>query len=398
MKRMPLKWLGLAAAAALLASGCTAQPQNANRVNQSNLFTTTGDADTCAAALGNTVGANAFWGMAGVNRNVTANGVIIGNVALVALPRESQNTPVNGAATGTGGQNGAAAGNGVQTGAAGGNGVPMGTTGNGVGTGTAAGNGLSTGVQRDGDVTGNLGTLTPPGTVDTTPGHVGTVPGNTGSTVMTPGLGTTRGATGVVGGRVESPSLPGTGTTTGTGTRAGTGTPAGTGTAAGTGTMAGSGTRGGTGATTRAGTAFGTRTGTTAADPLERVRTACPTLADIRVVNDETDRARLAEITAAVRSGRPVTEFMSELATMAQRATSAGPGASGRQRNRPENFRNRLQQGNLVPGRAGTPTTPAPAAPRTPPAPNAPGTDGRGSTPARPGTGTATDPGTSATD
>lgn len=268
---MPLKWLGLAAAAALLASGCTAQPQNANRVNQSNLFTTTGDADTCAAALGNTVGANAFWGMAGVNRNVTANGVIIGNVALVALPRESQNTPVNGAATGTGGQNGAAAGTGVQTGATGGSGVPMGAAGDGVGTGTAA-------------------------------------------------------------------------------------------------------------------------------DPLERVRTACPTLADIRVVNDETDRARLAEITAAVRSGRPVTEFMSELATMAQRATSAGPGASGRQRNRPENFRNRLQQGNLVPGRAGTPTTPAPAAPRTPPAPNAPGTDGRGSTPARPGTGTATDPGTSATD
>ena len=285
--------------------------------------------------------------MAGVNRNVTANGVIIGNVALVALPsRESQNTPVNGATTGTGGQNGAAAGNGVQTGAAGGNGV------HGYDRKRRRHQGrrpatLSTGLQRDGDVTGNLGTLTPPGTVDTTPGGVGRRPGQHRVHRHDPRPGHHRGATGVVGGRVESPypdrapeprpePAPGRGRAPGAGRvptcgdryRAGD-------RRIGGGLAPGAGP----GATTHRGdgTPRHPHRDDGGHDPLERVRTACPTLADIRVVNDETDRARLAEITAAVRSGRPVTEFMSELATMAQRATSAGPGASGRQRNRPEN-------------------------------------------------------------
>lgn len=272
MKRSLLKRLGLVAAAALVAAGCTVQPQDANRLNQGNLFTTTGDADTCAAALGNTVAT----AMGRANQNVTANGVIIGNVALVALPKESQRTPVTGAPTGTGVAPGTAPGLGARTGAA-------------TGTGPAAGTGSA-------------------------------APMNTA---------------------------------TATGTAARTNTATATGRAA--------------------------RTVTTAAaDPLERVRNACPRLADIRVVNDEGDRARLAEITAAVRSGRPITEFLTELAAMTQRATSAGPGAGGR-----------MQQGSVLPGRTGTP-----AAPRTRSAPNAPG----GSDPARTGPGTPTDPGTGATD
>lgn len=349
MTRSPRTWLGLAAAAALLAAGCTAQPQNLNPVNQSNLFTTTGDADVCAAALGNTVGADAFWpGMSGGNRNVTANGVIIGNVALVALPRESQTTPV-------------------------------------------------TGVRAD------------------------AVPNIAGA--GTPGQGNTRPSTGVIGGRVEAP--PGPGTPPRRGWTADMGTPGGPATAAGTGTAA------------RPGATAGSRMGMApAVDPLERVRTACPRVADIRVVNDENDRSRLAEITAAVRAGRPITEFMTELATIAQRATSAGPGANARPDNlqrgtlqpgssrlpggrtpgdprqgapqqgnprqggvQPGNVQpGNVQQGNMFPGRMGTPVQPRPTTPGGAPAPNAPGTDGRGSTPARPGTGSATDPGTWATD
>ncbi len=260
MKRSLLKRLGLVAAAALVAAGCTVQPQDANRLNQGNLFTTTGDADTCAAALGNTVAT----AMGRANQNVTANGVIIGNVALVALPKESQRTPVTGAPTGTGVAPGTAPGLGARTGAA-------------TGTGPAAGTGSAA------------------------PMNTATATGRAARTVTT-----------------------------------------------------------------------------AAADPLERVRNACPRLADIRVVNDEGDRARLAEITAAVRSGRPITEFLTELAAMTQRATSAGPGAGGR-----------MQQGSVLPGRTGTP-----AAPRTRSAPNAPG----GSDPARTGPGTPTDPGTGATD
>lgn len=358
MKRLPLTWLGLATVAAMLASGCTAQPQTGNRINQSNLFTTTGDADLCATALGNTVGANAFWrGMAGVNENVTANGVIIGNVALVALPRDSQKTPVTGARAGT---------------------VPE--------------PGFSTGLQRDGDVTGNLGTLTPPNTVDTTPDRVGAIPGNTGAPT---GAGRATG---------DARTRTGAGTTTGGGTGTGAGTPGAGTNRASTGVLGQrigrrtgtAGTPAESGAAAGMGTAAGTRVGAAVNDPLERVRTACPRVADIRVVNDENDRNRLAEIAAAVRAGRPITEFMTDLATISQRATSAGPGANARQNNTPQ--RN-IQQGNI---QSNMRQIPGPM-----PAPAAPGTGGRAGTPGRAGGGTnaparagvtPTDPGTSTTD
>ena len=395
MKRLPPRWLGLAAAAAMLAAGCTAQPQNMDRLNQSNLFTTTGDADMCAAALGNTVNAATFWrGMAGANQNVTANGVIIGNVALVALPRESQNTPVTGARVDS----------------------PAGTTA----AGTTATRDRDSLAAPDGAGRADARTRTGAGT---------TTGGGTGTAAGTPGLGTTRPAVGVTGGRVET----GTPMPAGTTVNMRTGPATGTGAAARPGTMTGTRPPAQTGTTAEAGLddrtvpAPGTWTGVTAAvDPLERVRAACPNVADIRVVNDENDRGRLAEITAAVRAGQPITEFMTDLATIAQRATSAGPGANARRTNLRDNRQDNLQsniqrgsvlpgnvqpgatrqgnvqpgnvrQGNVVPGPTGTPVTPAPAGPQVP-APNAPGSDGRGSTPARAGVGTATDPGTSATD
>lgn len=65
-------------------------------------------------------------------------------------------------------------------------------------------------------------------------------------------------------------------------------------------------------------------------EALERVRTACDRVVEIRVVNSADDRRRLAEITAAMRQGRPVTAFMPDLNRMMQAATPAR-GAEPRQ-------------------------------------------------------------------
>ncbi|MBP2020086.1 hypothetical protein J2Z79_003540 [Symbiobacterium terraclitae] len=428
MKRLPLaKWLGLATAAAVMAAGCTAQPQNANRLNQSTVFTTTGDNDQCAAALGNTVDTAAYWGGAvtGINRNVTANGLIIGNVALVALPGESQNIPVTGT-TGVGTARITPAPAAPRTGSAA-TGAGQGT-GNGIaaginaqtGAGTAAGVGTDDGMPLAG-----VTPRTDPTLGDTRIGAAAGTPmtadgsGTSAGAATAPGNRTVTGAGATAGNR----TMAGTGTAAGnrthvgggtadTGTLPGAGAPVGNRTAAGTGGAAATRMGTGTPAGTRANAGTAARYGAVGSpavnrlNPVERIRIACPRVADIRVVNDANDRSRLAQITAAVRSGRPITEFMGELTAISQRATSAGPGADVRRLNtnapagtRPPGTTNpgtpapgTTAPGTRTPGMT-TPGTPTPGAP-TPGATRmpAPGTRAGGTGTTSPGQGVETTP------
>jgi len=60
----------------------------------------------------------------------------------------------------------------------------------------------------------------------------------------------------------------------------------------------------------------------------ERVRSSCASLAEIRVVTEPSDRARLAKIAAAMRRGEPVVEYLPELVEMSRRASTAAGAAS----------------------------------------------------------------------
>ncbi|MEW8978219.1 MAG: hypothetical protein AB2385_07420 [Symbiobacterium sp.] len=306
MKRIPLQWVGLATAAALLVAGCTAQPQNGNRVNQSNVFTTTGDDDQCAAALGNPVNMGGFWGIGAAGRNVSAaNGLIIGNVALVALPDQAAGAAVTPPAANQAGVTERVRSNAI---AAGNTAAPDAT-----GTGTAGT--MDTVPSKAGTTVGDTGLTGRPGVDTDGDGHIAGAEGTLAQTGNAAGTGTAGGtATGV---RPGTAARPGGGTTTGAGQAT---------TRAGTVDGAGRATGNGIARAIRRQTAAGR--GTTTAAVVQRIRTACPRVAEIRVVNTEADRRRLAEITAAVRSGRPVTEFMTDLVGIAQRATSAGAGAN----------------------------------------------------------------------
>jgi hypothetical protein len=60
---------------------------------------------------------------------------------------------------------------------------------------------------------------------------------------------------------------------------------------------------------------------------ITRIRTACPGVAQIRVVADPGDQARLTDITTRMRGGAPTTDFLDELTRISRRATpvDAGP-------------------------------------------------------------------------
>ncbi|HWI50541.1 MAG TPA: hypothetical protein VNT01_00190 [Symbiobacteriaceae bacterium] len=235
MQRTTWKQIGLSALAAMLAVGCaSATPQRApGGAGATVQGSTTGDLDACAVALGNAttaagttgttgmstgfgggttgthmIGANTGTaGTTGGRMEVTANGLMVGNVAIVALPEHDH--------------------------------MPMSpSTGGGGTTGTTA-----------------------------------TGPGTTGTT----------------------------GTTTGSPVGS-TGAPAG----------APAGTTGAAGNTTA----------------LDRIRSSCRGVTEIRMVTDSTDRATLASITMAMRKGTPVTDYMTDIARIGRKATIAG-GASG---------------------------------------------------------------------
>lgn len=59
-----------------------------------------------------------------------------------------------------------------------------------------------------------------------------------------------------------------------------------------------------------------------------RVQLSCASLAEIRVVTEAADRARLAEVAAAMRKGEPVVEYLPELAEIGRRASTAPGSAS----------------------------------------------------------------------
>ncbi|MDF2630626.1 MAG: hypothetical protein K0R39_4457 [Symbiobacteriaceae bacterium] len=303
MRRTTWKQIGVGAMAALLAVGCaTGNPQRRPETNTVQ-GSTTGDLDACALALGNAPGAGTAGGGAmgagggggttggamgagtkggtgtldtngGADRvgftplgapgtggltEATANGIMVGNVALVALP-DYDYMPTTNPPGVTGPPNGA-----------------PGT----LGTPATPGNPMPPGTP---DTAGNTGA---PGTT----GYTGTIfpPGNMG---------------------VADGGLPGTG--------AGFGT---TGAAAGGTTGAGGG-----GATGNAAGATGNNNQTGGSTALDRIRTACVGLSEIRVVTEDADQARLAEIASAMRHGTPVTAYMADIARIASRASLAGGG------------------------------------------------------------------------
>lgn len=273
------KWISLTAAAAILAAGCAAGPQRAPNRNAANppvgssLTSTTGDADACAVALGNAVAHGGLMNPgAGAGMRTypgTANGLLIGNVALIALP--SAGTATTGVPPANPG--GVPAADSAFGGTAGGTtgGTTAGTTG-GM-TGGAAGG--TTAAYPLGGARGRTGTSAPPVAL--------------GDNTVAPGNPTLTGTAD----RYVNPNMGGSPTATGT-----------------------------TGGTTAA-------NADTAA--IDRVKSACDKVADVRVVNNDNDRRRLSEITAAMRRGEPLTNFMAELTRIAQGATSAGSGRNANQ-------------------------------------------------------------------
>lgn len=271
MMQKTFKWISLTAAAAILAAGCAAGPQRAPNRNAANppvgssLTSTTGDADACAIALGNSVAhgglLNPGAGAGMRTQMATANGLLIGNVALIALP--SAGTATTGVPAGNPG--GVPAADSAFGGTYGG----TTTTGPATGTtGTAPANPL-------GGMRGRTATVAPPAAMGANPA----APGNPTLT-----------------GTADSYVNPNVG-----------------------------------GSPTAAGTTAGTTTATADTAAIERVKSACDRVADVRVVNNDNDRRRLSEITAAMRRGEPLTNFMADLTRIAQGATSAGSGRNANQ-------------------------------------------------------------------
>lgn len=115
MQRYKWQWTTLAIAAFILAAGCAARSpaqrpeqgftaagtgspaQSPDPVAQeADTGSTTGDADACAATLGNTAGEQAAGETAGAgaqNGEMNANGVLVGNVAVVVLPTTDAAAP-----------------------------------------------------------------------------------------------------------------------------------------------------------------------------------------------------------------------------------------------------------------------------------------------------------------
>jgi hypothetical protein len=101
MDRSVLKWVGLTAAVACLGVGCAARaprtPMNQPNPSYAGLGvqlpgSTTGDLDACATALGNVSAAGPTLGTTTnvPGDAVAANGVLLGNVAVVGLPTADQ--------------------------------------------------------------------------------------------------------------------------------------------------------------------------------------------------------------------------------------------------------------------------------------------------------------------
>jgi hypothetical protein len=254
MKRAPLQWLSLTCAAAALAVGCAARtpaprPAPVTPIGQAGLIPntagyTTGDADACAVALGNAGGAG----------EVTANGILIGNVALVGLPTVDSLpiTPPGGVPAAPGAPAGprpAPAGSLAEsqnTRAAPNPAAPLAPRGQRFADGGAF------------DRTGTPGAVGRGGTAERTPPRTGgTVPAPVPGVAVLP-----------VPGAATAPAGPNL-------------------------------------------------------EAVERIRRSCPAVAEIRVVTDAADRARLAEIAMAVRKGQPVTRYMEAIGRISRGASAS---------------------------------------------------------------------------
>lgn len=316
MRRTTWKQIGVGAMAALLAVGCaTGRPQRRPDGTGSTVQgSTTGTVDACSLALGNaphagttgggggTTGAGgttgttgaALKGGTGTHDNTaaggttgtvsgaplgstdgvtepTANGIMVGNVAIVALPDYDYLPTTN----------------------------PPGVTGTPPGAPSTLGTPATPGNPAAPGTPGTAGTPGVPGTAGGGGGGTAGTTGYTGTTVPPGNMG------------VADGGLPGTGDRFGTAGR--TGTPGPRGTAAGGGTAAGS-------------AATGNINQTGGSTALDRIRTACVGLSEIRVVTESADKARLAEIAMAMRRGTPVTAYMADITRLASRASLAGGG------------------------------------------------------------------------
>lgn len=239
MNGSPLQRLSLFLATALLAVGCAGQPPAAQPEAGASVGSTTGDADTCAAALGNPVPEGTAELLPGTN-----SGLVVpraGDGAGTAFPREGS-AVVEGNAT-AGAPGGPAAG---PTGNVGAPGMPTDGARGLSGLGVAAAREVSA----NGVVIGNVAVVALPSTE-----HMAVTP------------------------TVEE------------------------------GVSEGSDVR---------------------RSAFERVHQSCVGLAEIRVVTEAADRARLAEVTAAMRKGDPVVDYLPELAEISRRASTA-PGSAARQ-------------------------------------------------------------------
>ncbi len=278
------------------AAGTRAGAAGANRANG-------------AARMNRGGGANWAGAMTGESE-ITANGVLLGNVALVALP-STEDMPISP----RGGVPGAPAPAAPAPGAPGGPGGPG-------APGTPAGRAGA------------------PGTPAGRAGAPGTPAGRAG---MAPGRRTTRaGEVDQPGGAFERAGTPGmaAGTTPGP-----------------VGRMApGAAPRGG---------ATGMAAGVNGSDAIRRIQAACTQVSQIRVVSDARDRAELARITLAMRHGQPITEFMDTLAAINRRAQAVAAGGNARDRDitpgtppparRPDLPRTMGAPGGPAPGMTGTP-------------------------------------------
>jgi hypothetical protein len=323
MKRWTKQWMSLTAAAAVLAAGCAAGPQRAPQgTNQAGMTgttaaSTTGDQDACAVALGNVDESVA--GENGTRREVTANGILIGNVALVGLPT-ADDMPLS--PTGV---------SGVQ---------PFGPVAPGTLPGPTNRSGVVTGPNAgtNAGFVGPAASPNPPGT--------GTATEQTGSTGIRGGGPTSRAGGVTTTGAADN--VPG-GTAAGTTTR----TPA-------------AGITGATGATPANNPGMAATSGTNPT-AIDRIRSACTRVTAIRVVTDSGDRARLAQIAMAVRKGQPVTDYMDDLARINRGAQTMGAGAGSV-----------LSTGETVPSPGAPAGTPAPATTPAPAGGPAPGPAGVG--------------------